>query len=420
MLTSVRRACLAVAFAVLAVLGGVVVTALPDCTEHCRTLAAAPQGVVVPQPSPTEPAKLTITPKPNAEDIDPLARILVTAETGTLTTVTMVNDGGKEIPGILTPDAKTWKPTTTLGFGRTYTMTIAAKGPGGMPTRQVTTFTTLTPNNQAQVYLDGTSGGMLQNGAKYGVGMVIVARFDEPITDKATVERRLKVATNPPTYGAWNWIDDQTVHWRPEKYYTPGTQVTVNADIYGAKLGDGLYGAEDEKVSFSIGDSHVSIADDHTKQVSVFENGKLVRTMPTSMGRGGTENIGGATLSFWTPRGIYTVMDKANPVIMDSSTYGLPINSRLGYKTTIPYATRISMDGIYLHQLNSTVWAQGNTNVSHGCLNLSGENAQWFYNFSVPGDIVEIRNTGGDPLKPTNNGDWSVPWGQWIQGSALR
>jgi Big-like domain-containing protein len=147
MLTSVRRACLAVAFAVLAVLGGVVVTALPDCTEHCQTLAAAPQGVVVPQPSPTEPARLTITPKPSAEDIDPLARILVTAETGTLTTVTMVNDGGKEIPGILTPDAKTWKPTTTLGFGRTYTMTIAAKGPGGMPTRQVTTFTTLTPNS---------------------------------------------------------------------------------------------------------------------------------------------------------------------------------------------------------------------------------------------------------------------------------
>jgi lipoprotein-anchoring transpeptidase ErfK/SrfK len=416
-LTSVRRACLAVTFAVLAVLGGVVVSALPDCSAHCQTLAAAPAGV--PQASPTEPARLTITPKPNAE-VDPLARILVTAETGTLDTVTMVNDGGKEIPGIFTPDAKTWKPTTTLGFGRTYTMTVAAKGPGGMPTRQVTTFSTLTPSSQAQVYLDGTSGGMLQDGAKYGVGIVIVARFDEPITDKANAERRLKVTTNPPVIGAWNWIDDQTAHWRPEKYYAPGTQVTVNADIYGAKLGDGLYGAEDEKVSFTIGDSHVSIADDNTKQVSVFENGKLVRSMPTSMGMGGTETIGDTTLSFWTPRGVYTVMDKANPVIMDSSTFGLPVNSRLGYKETIPYATRISTDGIYLHQLNATVWAQGNTNTSHGCLNLNSENAKWFFDFSVPGDIVEVRNTGGDPLTLKHNGDWSVPWGQWIQGSALR
>jgi len=74
----------------------------------------------------------------------------------------------------------------------------------------------------------------------------------------------------------------------------------------------------------------------------------------------------------------------------------------------------------YLHQLDDTIWAQGNTNVSHGCLNLSGENARWFYEFSRPGDIVEIRNTGGAPLEVWQNGDWSVPWDQWQAGSALR
>jgi lipoprotein-anchoring transpeptidase ErfK/SrfK len=97
---------------------------------------------------------------------------------------------------------------------------------------------------------------------------------------------------------------------------------------------------------------------------------------------GGTETIGGTTRSFWTSPGVYTVMDNANPVTMDSSTFGLPINSRLGYRVTIPYATRISTDGIYLHQLNATVWAQGNTNTSHGCLNLNGENAKWFFGLS--------------------------------------
>ena len=101
--------------------------------------------------------------------------------------------------------------------------------------------------------------------------------------------------------------------------------------------------------------------------------------MPTSMGMGGSQTIGGRTFSFWTQPGIYTVMDKANPVIMDSSTYGLPINSRLGYRETISHATRISPDGIYLHQLDDTVWAQGNTNVSHGCLNLNAANA--FFRF---------------------------------------
>ena len=415
----VRGACLAAVFAVLAVLGGVVVTTTPDCADHCQTLTAAPVPQAVPRPSPLVPAALSIQPSAGATDVSPSGRVLVTANNGTLDAVELVNDSGKSIPGVMTPDAKTWKPTTQLGYGRTYTLTVAARGPGGMPTRQTSSFTTLTPSDQTEVYLDTTGGGLLQDGATYGVGMVVVARFDEPIDNKANAERHLVVTTNPPVAGSWNWIDDQTAHWRPEKYYTPGTSVTVAANLYGTPLGDGLYGEEDEHVSFKIGDSHVSIADDNTKQVSVFDNGKLVRTMPTSMGMGGTETIGGTTLSFWTPPGVYTVMDKANPVIMDSSTFGLPINSRLGYRETIPWATRISMDGIYLHQLNATVWAQGNTDTSHGCLNLNSDNAQWFYNFSVPGDVVEIRNTGGPPLQLSQNGDWTVPWNEWRKGSAL-
>ena len=421
-MTSTRRvsgACLAAVFAVLAVLGGVVVTTTPDCADHCQTMTAAPVPQAVPRPSPLVPAALSIQPPAGATDVSPSGRVLVTADSGTLDTVELENDAGKSIPGVMTPDAKTWKPTTQLGYGRTYTLTIAARGPGGMPSRQTSSFTTLTPSDQTEVYLDTTGGGLLQDGATYGVGAVVVAKFDEPIDNKANAERHLVVTTNPPVAGSWNWIDDQTAHWRPEKYYAPGTSVAVAANLYGTPLGDGLYGEEDEHVSFKIGDSHVSIADDNTKQVSVFDNGNLVRTMPTSMGMGGTETIGGTTLSFWTPPGVYTVMDKANPVIMDSSTFGLPINSRLGYRVTIPWATRISMDGIYLHQLNATVWAQGNTDTSHGCLNLNSDNAQWFYNFSVPGDVVEIRNTGGPPLKLSQNGDWTVPWIEWRKGSAL-
>ncbi len=250
------------------------------------------------------------------------------------------------------------------------------------------------------VSLTTTSGAALQNGGTYGIGTVIVAHFAGPI-DRATAEQVLQVSTEPPVDGAWHWVDDHTAHWRPPQYYAPGTAVTVT---------DGL----NPPLTFTIGASHVSIADDATKQVSVFDGGKLVRTMPTSMGRGGTEKVGNTTLSFWTQPGVYTVLDKSNPVIMDSSTYGLPINSHLGYKESINYAVRISTDGVYLHELDATVWAQGNTDTSHGCLNLNRDNATWFYNFSVPGDVVEVRNTGGKPLQLWQNGDWSVPWDQWI------
>jgi lipoprotein-anchoring transpeptidase ErfK/SrfK len=250
------------------------------------------------------------------------------------------------------------------------------------------------------VSLNTTSGAPLQNGGTYGIGQVVVARFAAPVDDRGAAEQQLVVSTSPPVSGAWHWVDDRTAHWRPSQYYDPGTSVTVAAE-------------DNPPVTFTIGASHISIADDSTKQVSVYDGGKLVRTMPTSMGRGGTDTVGNKTLSFWTPPGVYTVMDKSNPVVMDSSTYGLPINSHLGYKESIPYAVRISTDGVYMHELDATVWAQGNTDTSHGCLNLNHDNAQWFYNFSVPGDVVEIRHTGGQPLQLWQNGDWSVPWDQW-------
>jgi lipoprotein-anchoring transpeptidase ErfK/SrfK len=366
------------------------------------------------------PPKVTITPRADAHDVDPVARIEVKADAGTLVDVRMVNDAGKAIEGVMTPDNTVWKPTAPLGYGRTYTLKVTSRGSNGVAADQVSSFSTLQPSNQTKVSFTTTSEAALREGGTYGVGTVVVAHFDERIADRAAAERQLTVTTNPSVQGSWFWVDDQNAHWRPERYYAPGTTVTAEAKIYGIALGNGLFGQEDSRVSFRIGDAHVSVADDATKQVSVFDNGALVRTMPTSMGMGGTQTIGGQTLSFWTPPGIYTVLDKGNPVIMDSSTFGLPKNSRLGYRETINYATRISTDGIYLHELDSTVWAQGHTDTSHGCLNLNADNAKWFYGFSQPGDVVEIRNTGGTPLQLAQNGDWTVPWAQWSQGSALK
>src|SRR3954470_6343801 len=400
------------AIAALVLLAGDVAETTDPCATGCDVASAA-HTASPPQPVAPHPAALGVFPKPQAADVDPAAPVSLTAFSGRIDDVKLVDDWGETVPGAFTPAKTGWHPTEVLSYDRTYTMTVAARGPGGMPSRQTSSFTTLSPDSKTAVNLNTTAGVSLVDGHTYGVGMVVVAHFDEPITDKVAAERRLHVTTNPRVTGSWNWVDDQNAHWRPEKYYAPGTTVDVTADIYGARLGDGMYGQEDEHVSFKIGNAHVSIADDVTKQVSVFDNGKLVRTMPTSMGMGGTQTIGNTTLSFFTPPGVYTVMDKANPVVMDSSTFGLPIDSRLGYKESISYATRISTDGIYLHQLNSTVWAQGNTDTSHGCLNLNADNAAWFFNFSVPGDVVEVKNTGGAPLQLWQNGDWSVPWKQW-------
>jgi Big-like domain-containing protein len=188
----VRRACLAAVLAVLAVLGGVVLSTPPDCADHCQTLAAVPVPQAAPRPSPIEPAELSVLPPPATTSVSPSSRVLVTANSGTLDTVQLVNDVGKTIPGVMTPDAKTWKPTAQLGYGRTYTLTIAARGPGGMPSRQTSSFTTVTPGNQTRVYFETTAGGLLQDGATYGVGAIVVAKFDEPggsVRCRATSQR---------------------------------------------------------------------------------------------------------------------------------------------------------------------------------------------------------------------------------------
>lgn len=407
-----RRLLVAVS-AIVAVVGAVVIAASLDCFGGgCGRHGASSKA--------PGPAQITITPGPDARDVDPVAHVLVKADAGTLTGVQMVNETGKSVQGVMTPDNTVWKPTVPLGYGRTYTLTVTGRGSNGVESKQVSSFSTLKPSNQTKVSFTTTSEAALKDGGTYGVGTVIVAHFDEQIANRAEAERRLAVTTDPKVEGSWYWVDDQTAHWRPEHYYAPGTTVTAEAKIYGIALGDGLFGQDDNKVSFRIGDAHVSIADDATKQVSVFDNGALVRTMPTSMGMGGTENVGGKSISLWTPSGVYTVLDKGNPVVMDSSTFGLPKNSRLGYRETINYATRISTDGIYLHELDATVWAQGHQDTSHGCLNLNADNAKWFYDFSVPGDVVEVRNSGGPPLTLAQNGDWTISWADWRKGSALK
>jgi lipoprotein-anchoring transpeptidase ErfK/SrfK len=404
------RRLLVCVFLVIGVVGVVQI----GSSSHCLS------GNCPRSPNASAPARLTITPGPNAHDVDPVTNVLVKADAGTLIDVRMANEAGKPVEGVMTPDNTVWKPTGPLGYGRTYTLTAISRGSNGIESKQVSSFSTLQPSNQTKVSFTTTSEAALREGGTYGVGTVVVAHFDEQIADRAAAERRLTVTTMPPVQGSWFWVDDQNAHWRPEHYYTPGTTVTAEAKIYGISLGNGLFGQEDTRMSFRIGESHVSIADDATKLVNVFNNGALVRTMPTSMGMGGTQTIGALTISLWTPPGIYTVLDKGNPVVMDSSTFGLPKNSRLGYRETINYATKISTDGIYLHQLDATVWAQGHTDTSHGCLNLNADNAKWFYNFSVPGDVVEVRNSGGPPLKLAQNGDWTLSWDQWREGSALK
>ncbi|MDA0252322.1 MAG: Ig-like domain-containing protein [Actinobacteria bacterium] len=414
-----RRARTATSVVVLLMAGVLVsdVAGFPGCSGGCKTPTATAAAQV--QPAKPRPPVFGMSPFDGAEKVNPLTKPVVDVLDGTITEVSLYDDWGNAVEGKLSKDRTSWEPTQRLNFSRYYTLTVSGKSNSGVPLARTTNFQTLVPNNYVHPYIEVQGGFAPNPDARYGVGTIVVAHYDEAIANKALAEKNMIVRTDPPVQGSWYWVSDSVAHWRPENYYPAGTRIDVELNMFGLELGEGLYGQADAKANLTIGDAHIAVANDITKQVSVFENGRLVRTMPTSMGRGGTTTIGDKTFAWWTPPGVYTVLDKADIITMDSSTYGVPAGSAVSYKRKIGWATRISTDGIYLHHLDDTLWAQGNTNLSSGCLNLNGENAKWYFDMVQPGDIVEVRYTGGPPLTLAQGGDWSIPWSDWVKGSAL-
>jgi lipoprotein-anchoring transpeptidase ErfK/SrfK len=328
--------------------------------------------------------------------------VTVAAGNGVLGAVSLVTADGKPVEGRLSPDGLSWATTESLGYNKRYTLTAEALGLSGI-TRQQMTFQTHSPENLTMAYV------LPNDGEVVGVGQPVAIRFDETIPNRIAAQQAIKITTNPPVEGAFYWLNNREVRWRPEHYWKPGTTVDVAVNTYGVDLGNGLFGQENVTTHFTIGDELIATADDSTKTVTVRINGEVVKTMPTSMGKNSTP----------TSNGTYLVGGRFTHIIMDSSTYGVPVNSPNGYRTDVEWATQISYSGIFIHSAPWSVGAQGYSNTSHGCLNVSPSNAIWFYNNSKRGDIVEVKNTVGATLPGTDGlGDWNVPWDQWRAGNA--
>ncbi|CAJ1499990.1 L,D-transpeptidase [[Mycobacterium] burgundiense] len=328
--------------------------------------------------------------------------VTITASAGVLDSVVMTNESGTVVAGKLSSDGLTWETAEPLGFNKTYTVNARSLGLGGVTTRQLS-FETHSPENQTMPYL------MPNDGQTVGVGQPIAIRFDENIPNRVAAERAIKVTTKPAVDGAFYWLNNREVRWRPAQYWKPGTTVEVAVNTYGVDLGDGLFGQGNANSTFTIGDEVISTVDDNTKTLTVRVNGEVVKTMPISMGKNSTP----------TPNGVYIIGDRYEELVMDSSTYGVPVNSPNGYRTEVDFATQMSYSGIYVHGAPWSVGSQGYDNVSHGCINVTTSNAQWFYNNSKRGDIVEVVNSVGSTLPGTDGlGDWNIPWKQWQAGNS--
>jgi len=383
----------------------------------CNDVENSPDAAVQPgpadssqaSPSATEPAvppvELMSNVKRGATDVPVDTRLTLEADGGTLRKVTVSSPAGP-VAGKLSGDNITWVAQSPLEPGTRYAVTALARRSDGADVTKRTTFSTVDLTLDQQTY---PSVAPL-NGETVGVGMPVIVTFDVAVTDKANIEKHLSVTSTPKQPGAWHWISDHEVHWRPKSYWRAGTDVSVDVDINSVPAGAGIFGQEDRHVDFHVGSANVYKVNAQTDQMQVFSNGKLLRTIPVTTGKPG----------FTTRSGVKVIIEKFRTHRMNSETIGIGQNDPEYYDIDdVEYAMRVTYSGEFLHAAPWSVASQGVDNVSHGCTGMSTANAGWLYSISKRGDVVEYTGTDR-PMEFTNGyGDWNESFATYAQGSAL-
>ena len=201
-----------------------------------------------------------------------------------------------------------------------------------------------------------------------GVGHPVMVGFSGPVEDRAAAERSIAVSTSRPVEGEFTWLTDSFVEWNPDGFWPAHSTVTVRVG--------GM------KADFTTGAAVVGVADVSAHTFTVSIDDQVVREMPASMGKPGFE----------TPVGTFKVLEKQRNVVFDSRTIGIPLDDPEGYLIDGEYGVRVTWGGVYIHSAPWSVGSQGSANVSHGCINLSPENAEWYFSTVQVGDPVIVRS----------------------------
>ena len=214
------------------------------------------------------------------------------------------------------------------------------------------------------------------------------------------------MTAKPHVTVGWKWFSPKELHLRPKNYWPAGTRVDVVSSLDGWNAGNGMWGSGSVHIHFTVGAARISTANLATHYMTVTENGAVVANYPMSAGRP----------KYPTMNGTHIVLDRESVVHMISSSNGIPVNSPDGYDELVYDNVHISDSGEYVHAAPWSVANQGVTNVSHGCINLSPDNALTFMNFSRIGDVVNVVG-GPRPPELGDHGvmDWDTPWSQFTQ-----
>ncbi|MEV6577867.1 Ig-like domain-containing protein [Streptomyces sp. NPDC051582] len=356
----------------------------------------------------TEASKAIVSVKPDdgAKEVATSGILKITSTGGKLTTVTVADTKGNAVEGKLAADAASWEPARNLAAATEYKVHAVAKDEAGRESAKDTTFTTLTPTNTFVGHYTP------EDGETVGVGMPVSINFTRGITNTEAVEKAISVTAEPSVPVEGHWFGNDRLDFRPEKYWAAGTKVTVKIALDGVEGRPGVYGKQTRTVTFTIGRSQVSTVDAGEHTMQVVRDGQVLKNLPITAGGPSTTTYNGQMV----------ISEKYKVTRMNGATVGFGGEYDI---SDVPHAMRLSQSGTFVH---GNYWASsgtfGSENVSHGCVGLKdvrgagdgNQPAAWFFNESLIGDVVVVKNSKDKVIAPDNglNG-WNMDWAEWIK-----
>lgn len=358
-------------------------------------------------------AQITIAPKNGATNASINNAAMVTVAKGKLTEVTMTTADGEAVEGTLAADGSSWKPSGQLERSTTYKISATASDSKDRAAHANSSFTTVSPENS---FIGNFTP---EDGSTVGVGMPVSINFNKEITNKKAVQDGIKVTSSSGQEVVGHWFNSKRLDLRPDDYWQGGSTVTLKLALDGVEGADGVVGVQQKTVTFKVGRNQVSTVDAKAHTMTVTRDGKTIKTIPISAGS--SENP--------TYNGQMVISEKFKETRMDGSTVGFTDDDGKGEYDIkdVPHAMRLSTSGTFIH---GNYWGAksifGSANTSHGCVGLSdtkgaddkGTAGAWFYDNSMIGDVVIVKNSPDKTIAPDNglNG-WNMSWSEWTAGS---
>ncbi len=349
-------------------------------------------------------AAMAISVNLTGDQAKPGEPVKVTLAAGKFAQVKVSDGKGGELPGKIADDGRTWTSERNAAPGTDYK--VEAQNTDSQSASAQ--FKTAAADKVNKVTIVPGKGGTV------GVAQPVSLVFDNPVKNKAEVEKRLKVTTSNNTEGSWGWFKDYTgndrVDWRPKEYWKSGTEVKVEMSLNGVDSGQGGgYFVRDYDTNFKIGKDRRLQVDLDSKKMSVVEDGQTVKTIPVSAGTPGGQKAS------WS--GKMVLMTKEGTIRMDSQTVGLGDS----YDKMVDSSMRVTWSGMYIH---AAPWNEGNfgrANASSGCVGMSTSDAKWLFGSAQIGDAVEVTGNGSKGKADIGNGygEWNLSWEEWKAKSAL-